>query len=330
MPDDWTKKELNAATRTYLWLLRSETNGYKVNKTNVRKALLAGPLSSRNDSSVEFRFQNISAVLADMGRDWVTGYRPAKNVGPNIRPRIEAAIKEYEEGAKHAKRVSWLAKAIPLEAVSKATQDLAEGASFDFEDSTTYDVVLDRGTVLAPKAVVGYAALLHFGAPLLAQDFVGGEGTVGFERIRAAGFQIGMKAAPDSDEFRKAVREAKKKKFSTPPVGRKNPPKVETTSKDYSRLPSVVAYVEERANGFCERCESPAPFLRPDGDPYLEVHHIQPLSEGGADSVENSAGLCPNCHRECHSGVNVTGIRDFLSFRIAKIQAALFTGQMIP
>jgi hypothetical protein len=225
---------------------------------------------------------------------------------------IEAAIEDYEGSAKHTKRVSWLVNALPIDAVTKAASELGRGKAFDYDDSTTYDVVLGEGRVLAPKAVIGYAALLHYGAPLLSVDFVGGEGTPGFERIRAAGFQIGMKAQPDSEEFRKVVTRAKTNKFTAPPAGRKNPPKTTTTTTTFSRLPEVVAYVEQRSNGICERCKLPAPFQRPAGEPYLEVHHIDPLAEGGADSVENAAGLCPNCHRRCHHGGETDEIRRIL------------------
>lgn len=65
----------------------------------------------------------------------------------------------------------------------------------------------------------------------------------------------------------------------------------------------VIAEVLCRANGFCERCGKEAPFKRKsNGNPYLEVHHCKPLSQGGDDSVENAIGLCPNCHREMHYG----------------------------
>ncbi|MEE7094460.1 HNH endonuclease, partial [Escherichia coli O10] len=39
-----------------------------------------------------------------------------------------------------------------------------------------------------------------------------------------------------------------------------------------------------------------------DGTPFLEVHHIEWLSKGGEDSVENAIALCPNCHRQAHYG----------------------------
>ncbi|WP_242657405.1 HNH endonuclease [Vibrio antiquarius] len=58
-----------------------------------------------------------------------------------------------------------------------------------------------------------------------------------------------------------------------------------------------------RADGVCERCKQQAPFSRSrDGTPYLEVHHIKRLADGGDDSVENAQALCPNCHRELHFG----------------------------
>ncbi|WP_237113909.1 HNH endonuclease [Pseudomonas aeruginosa] len=73
--------------------------------------------------------------------------------------------------------------------------------------------------------------------------------------------------------------------------------------REFERNPDVVAEVLLRANGICEACRQPAPFLRRrDGSPYLEVHHITPLADGGEDTVVNAIALCPNCHREKHFG----------------------------
>jgi predicted HNH restriction endonuclease len=71
----------------------------------------------------------------------------------------------------------------------------------------------------------------------------------------------------------------------------------------YDRNPYVVEFVLRRANGKCEKCKQPAPFLRDkDNTPFLEVHHIVSLSEDGNDTIENTIGLCPNCHRHAHYG----------------------------
>lgn len=49
----------------------------------------------------------------------------------------------------------------------------------------------------------------------------------------------------------------------------------------FNRNPNVVAEALERANGKCQHCKQNAPFNKnTDGKPFLEVHHIKPLSEG--------------------------------------------------
>jgi 5-methylcytosine-specific restriction endonuclease McrA len=71
----------------------------------------------------------------------------------------------------------------------------------------------------------------------------------------------------------------------------------------FQRNPDVVVEVLKRANGICEICKNVAPFARKsDGSPYLEIHHLDMLSSGGSDSVENAQALCPNCHRRAHFG----------------------------
>jgi 5-methylcytosine-specific restriction protein A len=110
------------------------------------------------------------------------------------------------------------------------------------------------------------------------------------------------------DEFRESVEEArklskaerKKKIDATSGV-----PAVKTRQVAYHvRSPYVVAERLEIANGRCEKCGNPAPFLRDKGrgTPYLEVHHKIQLSKGGWDELENTEALCPNCHREKHYG----------------------------
>lgn len=63
-------------------------------------------------------------------------------------------------------------------------------------------------------------------------------------------------------------------------------------------LQAVRNYVILRANGHCQLCGLEAPFNLPDGQPYLEVHHVIPFRDGGDDSPNNLVALCPNCHRK--------------------------------
>jgi 5-methylcytosine-specific restriction enzyme A len=72
----------------------------------------------------------------------------------------------------------------------------------------------------------------------------------------------------------------------------------------YQRSRDVRVYVLARANGKCEGCSTPAPFLRSDGTPYLEPHHLRRLSDGGPDHPAHVIVLCPNCHRRVHAGAD--------------------------
>jgi len=76
-------------------------------------------------------------------------------------------------------------------------------------------------------------------------------------------------------------------------------PKTVTTNA-YRRDPAVAAEAKRRAKGICQLCGKPAPFTTKKDEPYLETHHIVWLSEGGEDTVKNTAALCPNCHRRVH------------------------------
>lgn len=76
---------------------------------------------------------------------------------------------------------------------------------------------------------------------------------------------------------------------------------VEVKSQRRQRNHYVVEMDKRRANGVCQLCKNPAPFARVDGTPFLEVHHIIALSDGGEDSLENTVALCPNCHRKVHA-----------------------------
>jgi 5-methylcytosine-specific restriction protein A len=62
----------------------------------------------------------------------------------------------------------------------------------------------------------------------------------------------------------------------------------------------VLDALRQRSAGKCELCKQPAPFVTSDGIPYLEVHHIVPVSQGGKDTIDNEVLLCPNCHRKVH------------------------------
>ncbi len=89
---------------------------------------------------------------------------------------------------------------------------------------------------------------------------------------------------------------------------------------EYDRSDDVRAYVLERADGECEGCGEPAPFVNRDGDPYLHAHHVLELSAGGPDSPETVIALCPNCHYRVHHGRDGEAYNRELVYRLSSIE----------
>ena len=76
------------------------------------------------------------------------------------------------------------------------------------------------------------------------------------------------------------------------------------TTTRHNRNPAVSEWVLNQSDGVCESCGKIAPFCKDDGSPFLEVHHLKRLADGGSDTVSNTVAICPNCHRELHYGAD--------------------------
>lgn len=66
--------------------------------------------------------------------------------------------------------------------------------------------------------------------------------------------------------------------------------------RDFGLMNRIMIYCK----GCCELCGAKAPFYDRAGNPYLELHHVKWLSNGGLPILENSVALCPNCHKKIH------------------------------
>jgi 5-methylcytosine-specific restriction endonuclease McrA len=91
------------------------------------------------------------------------------------------------------------------------------------------------------------------------------------------------------------------------------PQQVVQTINTYPRNSILKNYVKRRSNYSCEmlNCTYQG-FQKENGEPYIEVHHVIPLSEEGEDSVYNTVALCPNCHRALHYANNREELREIL------------------
>lgn len=126
-------------------------------------------------------------------------------------------------------------------------------------------------------------------------------------------------SVPPVVEFEQRVLEHLKQPLKDVPDGETKPRTKEVVSTQYIRDPKVVAWVLQEANGNCECCGSLAPFCKPSGDPYLEVHHLRRLADGGSDTPSNAVAICPNCHRELHHGQNQDTLRKQVLKKVSRL-----------
>jgi hypothetical protein len=74
----WTTNEIRAAVESYFAMLALELQGVAYSKAAHRGELLRG-LPARSKGSIEYKHQNISAVLTLLGAPHIAGYKPAAN-----------------------------------------------------------------------------------------------------------------------------------------------------------------------------------------------------------------------------------------------------------
>lgn len=142
--------------------------------------------------------------------------------------------------------------------------------------------------------------------------------TVEFERFLNRQIPTAdTKQLDDRVSAAKEELEALPSNLQVPPPGNSEVQQATTATRRFIRDPNVIAWVLVISGGACEACGQPAPFKRADGEPFLEVHHLRPLAEGGPDQVDNALATCPNCHRRFHHGADREAFR---SAALAKVQ----------
>ncbi len=84
----WTEAENDLIVEDYFKMLAEDIAGRSYNKTEHRRILLP-LLNGRTHSSIEFKHQNISAVLKNLGEAWIPGYQPAINFQGSLVDAVE-------------------------------------------------------------------------------------------------------------------------------------------------------------------------------------------------------------------------------------------------
>lgn len=96
MATDWSEFEVEAVVTDYFAMLLKELRGEEYGKTAHRHALMA-LLDNRSDGSVEFKHQNISAVLIELGYPYIEGYKPRWNYQQLLADSVWARLSNNRE-----------------------------------------------------------------------------------------------------------------------------------------------------------------------------------------------------------------------------------------
>lgn len=80
-----------ATVRSYLEMLRLEVSGEPYVKKQFRQSLLP-LLTNRSESAIEFKHQNISAVMMKLGLRPIQGYQPARNYQQSLVPEVQRQL----------------------------------------------------------------------------------------------------------------------------------------------------------------------------------------------------------------------------------------------
>lgn len=89
---DWTDAQNDLLVADYFAMLAEDAAGRSYNKAAHNRALQAA--LDRTKGSIEFKHQNVSAVLKALGEQWLAGYKPAFNFQMSL---VDAVARRLEQ-----------------------------------------------------------------------------------------------------------------------------------------------------------------------------------------------------------------------------------------
>ena len=95
MTESWGDDELVAAVEAHREMAVLEAARKPYSKRDVYRDL--AKRFGRSEKAFEYRMQNISAVLHELGESWIPGLKPAANVGANVKFRIAAIVQGWKK-----------------------------------------------------------------------------------------------------------------------------------------------------------------------------------------------------------------------------------------
>jgi hypothetical protein len=94
---DWERDELDAIVVDYFAMLGDELSRRPYVKSH-RRRMLAERIE-RSHGSIEFKHQNISAILQEVGLPWIWGYKPKQNYQASLGDAIDRYLSSFGSSA---------------------------------------------------------------------------------------------------------------------------------------------------------------------------------------------------------------------------------------
>ena len=88
MSNAWADEENDLIVADYFAMLVKDIAGTPYSKADHRRRLLP-LLKNRSEGSIEFKHQNISAVMKGLGENWILGYKPAFNYQISLEDAVD-------------------------------------------------------------------------------------------------------------------------------------------------------------------------------------------------------------------------------------------------
>ena len=189
---------------------------------------------------------------------------------------------------------------------------LDQGTYAPFEDSTDYDVVLEDGRRLPPKALLGTALTEALGFQVLPRHFSGGPASTCFKILREFDYKIVPKASAEQAEPEQPPQSAEDQEWAE--GGKKRVWHLRAERKSgLSKAKREQFKRQNKGRLFCERCgfEPVKEYDTELAESCIEVHHakvaIADMTPDHKTQLEDLQCLCANCHRLVHREIREVG-----------------------
>ena len=94
-PTGWDDAQVQSTVTAYFAMLRAELMGQPYVKADFNRAVQAA--TGRSRGAVDYKFENISAVLRDIGLRYIPGYKPYSNYQDALRTEVERFLARDSE-----------------------------------------------------------------------------------------------------------------------------------------------------------------------------------------------------------------------------------------